>query len=497
VLAGVLGASVALTGCGADLIRLGQVAETIDAARVAIADESGAWREELQKLSRDLDALESKTAADAKDVVTSTTNQVAQLTEQAIELTDTKVQGRIAQAGAEFRCNADFVRESVTAELQYLVDDLRFWETHNKLRDVAPPHQNCWVTPTTLSLYPADGGGWAVDAGNMLDPGVVELFGYAYRSDALPTVTLYDATGTPVRGATITPAYVTRYQINLDLSTETFVGVKDGDRLVLDWPDSVADSTTIILSPRPPAQLQIQATTYSSTAPQAGGDPVNVTVKVANTGGDTNQPFTVTWTPDAAPGTRTYSFTHDQPLRGGESVEVALGPHTYVQSGDVSSTVSISSGGSDVTIDVLHVRPPPPKLTDVLSTGDDCDAITYQVQHNAAPAGHVVVNLRRGPKVTWWKGIAVPVTWGSVTSKTVLPGDPSGFYTVVEIQDGAVAGTEIALADLDRTRPVRFGKAKGWGNHTWLAFTWDALTPAEIDPLDQANVTLTWDADRC
>jgi hypothetical protein len=510
LVAGLLAASAALTGC--DVLRIGEVAQTIDDARIAIAAESTAWRSQLQRLSEDLNELESQAGKDIKDAVTSTANQVADLTAQAIELTDAKVQDRIAQAGTEFRCNTDFLKESVTAELQYLVDDLKFWETEKKHKNTPPVHRNCWVAPTALSLYPTDDGHWSVDSANMSDKGVIHLFGYAYRADALPTVTLQDLSGSVVRAATIKPAYVTRYQINVDISTETFAGVQPGSRLVLDWPDNGNDSTTITLLPRPRARLQIQETTFSPAAPKAGSDQVSLRVKVKNTGGDTSGPFTVAWTPDTTPGTRTYSITHDRSLRANESVDLWLGPHIYTRSGDIDSTVSISANGADSKILRLHVLPRPPLTEGTLSTGD-CDAIDFKVDHNAVSEGEVEFVLQPGGNVTWWKAVFVPVTHGAdvvgflrpwpvlatETGKFVavndgaLTGPYRGFY----MERGTSAGGRIALADLDRSRALGFGKAKEFGNHKTLAFTWNALSADVIDPLGGSRVTLTWKQDGC
>jgi hypothetical protein len=485
-----LAASVALTGC-AKALGIDTVADTIDEARKTIAAQSDAWREELRVLSADLAKMESEVAADAKEVVTSAANQVAELTEQTVALTDAKIQDRIAQAGAEFRCNGDFVRESVTTELQYLVDDLKFWQQEKKRDGTPPPHQNCWVTPTVLSLYPAADGQWSVDPANMSDAGVIHMFGYGYRSDAMPTVTL--ETGSAVRDATIKTAYVTRYQVNLDIATEAFEGVQAGSQLVLTWPDRPDDSTTITLVPRPPAALQIQGTTFSSTSPRAGGDPVTVTVKVANTGGDTARPFNVAWVPDSSPGTPVYSVTYDQSLRAGESVEVPLGPHSYAQAGDVYSTVSIT--GADTKMDTIHVLPPPPKLSGSFGTGDDCDEIAYTVQHNAVPAGLIEFRLEHSPKVTWYKGLAVPTTTGR--APTWIDAGNLGSYRVLEIDRGTTEVTQIAVAELDRDRPIRFGKGKGTGGHYLLHFAWNGLSPDVIDPLDGSRVAVTWVKDDC
>lgn len=78
-----------------------------------------------------------------------------------------------------------------------------------------------------------------------------------------------------------------------------------------------------------------------------------------------------------------------------------------------------------------------------------------------APAHHVEVRLQPGPGITWWK--AVEVATGA-----------SG-YRMLEMQDRRSAGAAIPLAELDTSRPVRFWKAKAFGAHTRLGYTWDVV----------------------
>lgn len=519
IVGGLLVMPVIVSGCGTgvpELIGLGQVIDEIDKARTTIADESGAWRNELQKLSSDLDAMRSRVARDVKDVITGASNQVADLATQTIQFTDAKVQDRIAQAGAEFRCNVDFVKASVKAELQYLVDDLKFWEKEKKHKNTPPVHGNCWVTPSALSLYQTNDGDWAVDPANMSDKGVIHLFGYAYRSEALPTVTLQDMSGAVIRAAATKPAYVTRYQINLDVSAENFAGVRAGSRLVLNWPDTANDATTITLAPRPRAKLQIQAALPTLAAPKAMNDPVNLDVTILNTGGETSQPFNVTWTPDPSPGSPSYTVRSGA-LKANEPVTLHVGPHTFARAGDIDGTISISDSGADSRIVHLHVLPAPPPLEKSLDTGDG-NSIHVKVEHNAVAPDQVEFRLEPGPGITWWKAVFVPVTQGAdieprtiqvlggqlpilVTSANgaivahVASGTLTGGYRGFQMQDGSTAGGTISIGSLDRSRPLIFAKAKGFNQHWTLPFTWNALRADEIDPLDGSRVTLTWARD--
>jgi hypothetical protein len=512
LVASLFAASLTLTGC--DPLGIGKMADAIEKTIDEMGPELEAWRGTLQALPDELAKFEDDVDKDAKELATSTTKQVASLTTQAIELTNAKVQDRIAQAGTEFRCNADFLKESVRAELRYLADKLRFWEK-KKPPPVPPVHKNCWIAPDTLSLYPTNDGQWQVDPVNMSTKGIIRLYGYAYRAEALPTVTLQDSTGTQVRPASVVPAYVTRYQINLDISTETFAGFQPGSRLVLDWPDDPGDSTTINLVSNPPAKLQIVNTELTPTEPKAGYDSVYLKVTVKNTGGTNSGPFTVTWVwdPEAK---RISTRSYDGVLRPDELAEIGLGPNVYERSGDIPSFVSVDGGHSAQL--PLRVLPGPPPRAGELSTGDDCDAIHYDVIPAAVPLGEVEFVLKPGFKINWWKGVFVPVTQGADVVTGVVPGlgmpalmSPDnrtiiafnsfgkleGGYRGFTMQDGTEASGRIALADLDRNRALQFGKAKGFGNKTTLPFKWHALSADVIDPLDGSKVILTWNRDGC
>jgi hypothetical protein len=125
--------------------------------------------------------------------------------------------------------------------------------------------------------------------------------------------------------------------------------------------------------------------------------------------------------------------------------------------------------------------PHDPDRKGALKTGDDCDFIPFEVKHGivatAASSGMVEFNLISGQKVTWWK---------SITMKT-------GADVEISIQDGSANSRQLRLADIDTTRPIRFGKAKFLGEHKELNFTW-AVLPALHSG---SRVTLRWQDDTC
>lgn len=341
-----------LSACGSKA--LDDVINEIDSARATIDSQSTAWRDQLQKLVTNLDGLESQVSADTKDVIVSATNQITDLTNQTIQLTDAKVQDLIAQAGVEFRCNADFVKANVSDSLQYVVDDLKFWEGNHKHLSSPPHHANCWVSPSTLSLYP-NGAEWSVDTSTMSDKGVIHVYGYHYRPDALPSVEMVNIHGDVIRDAIIKPAYVTQYQLDLDTSAEHFADVAPGSRLVLRWPD-VDDPTTITLTLHAPALLQLTNPVVTPAAPRAGVDPAVLRVTVTNIGDVRSGAFTVNWQPD--PQQPTTLRKDHTPLNPGEPVTISFEGYVYLRDGLMRSTISLNNGDQTVQDDV-NVAPPP------------------------------------------------------------------------------------------------------------------------------------------
>ena len=361
-------AGAGLTGCGLVSSELDGAINAIDQARQSIEGISSSWRDELPKLKRDLEGLESRAAADAKTVVADATSQVQDLADHTIQLSAAKAQDLIAQAGVEFRCNTDFVKAGVVQQLRYLVDDLKFWKSNKTRLDRRPNHTVCWMNPTVLSLYPS-GDHWDIDESIMSDKGIVHIFGYNFQPNALPVLEIHDGSGNIIRPASVKPSYVTQYQLNLDMATENFASVQPGARIVLRWPD-IDDPNTINLTLHPPAKLTITNPSFSPAAPKATKDTVTLKVTVSNTGGSPSREFTITWIPDPFQA-QPFSATPGR-LQAGDSVDVSLGGYVFQRGGRIESTVALSNGG-EVQIYPIEVAPPPvtrPGPRDYLSTRD-------------------------------------------------------------------------------------------------------------------------------
>jgi hypothetical protein len=123
--------------------------------------------------------------------------------------------------------------------------------------------------------------------------------------------------------------------------------------------------------------------------------------------------------------------------------------------------------------------PSPQNQSGILHTGDDCDAIQFQVDYNVVASDQVEFDLDPGYQINWWKAIYVPVFGGG--------------WVALEIANGSSASQLVPLGALDATRSLEFAKAKFLGVHTGLGFTWNVI-PALVGG---ARLTLTWNRDAC
>lgn len=114
-----------------------------------------------------------------------------------------------------------------------------------------------------------------------------------------------------------------------------------------------------------------------------------------------------------------------------------------------------------------------------LRTNDDCDQINFRVEYGIEAKDKVHFLLRPGSTVTWWKSIQVPIG--------------ANQYAELQIQDGGSSDRVIDKVSLDSSRPIRFNKAKEFGIHRLLGYTWDVISALP----GGSRVTLDWVNDHC
>jgi hypothetical protein len=403
------------------------IIDDVHGARLAIERESADWREIVEDLPSKLGQLEDKMAADSKDILADTKNKAQELANQTIQLAEATVSGLISQAGVELRCNAEFVRMGAAAVLQAIVEDLQFWKDKKK-REKKPIHQVCWIKPSNLVVYPV-GNGWAIDTANMANARVVQVFGYNFWHDALPSLELQNASGKPIRDLGPKALYVTHYQLSLDFSTEEFIDLQQGHRVVLRWPDQ-HDPNTITIAQRRPGLLQLSDARFTPASPTAGKDLVKLEITVTNAGGARSGDSSIVWVPNAvanaeSPDRKEYPISLP-PIEPGASRHVSFPGHVYEAGGIATSTVHLKNG-DDTQPYKLPVTPAPPTPAPAILTSPCRPPITtidlpipsasnelplsedsLRIDFRANPpdeAGVIRLVLQTALEVTYWKGL--------------------------------------------------------------------------------------------
>ena len=133
----------------------------------------------------------------------------------------------------------------------------------------------------------------------------------------------------------------------------------------------------------------------------------------------------------------------------------------------------------------VYPYPPGPATSKgVLLTGDDCDEIEFTVEYNVVNINEVVFILEPGRDqnnniITWWKKIAIPLK--------------GGVEAGMEMQDGYSANLTLSMAGIDETKGIAFGKAKLFGVHTRLGYTWKVWPAIR----GGCRITFVWRRDKC
>jgi serralysin len=158
-------------------------------------------------------------------------------------------------------------------------------------------------------------------------------------------------------------------------------------------------------------------------------------------------------------------------------MEYTIPPELTLDHKGVAGGVSLSPTDRDYIARWYPFPPTPTAASGLLRTGDDCDEIDFLVEYGAAASEQVEFALNLASGLTWWKAIEIPVG--------------AGGYSMFEM--GRTESGSIPVSEIDTSRPIRFWKAKGFGVHTLLDYTWDVLTALP----GGSRLNLTWKRDRC
>lgn len=160
-------------------------------------------------------------------------------------------------------------------------------------------------------------------------------------------------------------------------------------------------------------------------------------------------------------------------------------PQELVTDGSMfTNNTNLSTTDMQFTKQVYPFPSTPPTATGVLLTGDDCDEIEFSVEYDVVDKNVIEFTLAPGTApngnlITWWKKIAVPVIGNGEVG--------------LEMQDGFSSTKTVLAANIDKARGIGFGKAKMFGVHTGLNYTWNAW-PAIIGG---CRVKFKWRRDGC
>lgn len=188
----------------------------------------------------------------------------------------------VAATGVETRCTVDFVGKRAVKVLQDLKVKL------NGGNVVAPPGWVCSFNPSEVEIN-CDHNGKNCTS----NQGIINVFGFNFKSDKLPTIELRDSAGNTVSTTNIKLSFQTAYKIDLNMQAENFNGFQPDYYYRLKWDDGAEPNSVPIKinksapptptpTPRlPPSPIVIppttqplkyQVTTYTNGIEGAGTD---------------------------------------------------------------------------------------------------------------------------------------------------------------------------------------------------------------------------------
>ena len=135
--------------------------------------------------------------------------------------------------------------------------------------------------------------------------------------------------------------------------------------------------------------------------------------------------------------------------------------------------------------------PNPPTATGILKTGDDCDEVAFTVEYGVVQRDQVEILFELGQKngkaVSWWKQITIPLT-----NNQVYPMEIQN-HSLIPAENKKMASALIPLNRLNKLQGIAFAKAKMFGVHTPLSYTWNVLPAIQ----GGCRIRLSWNKDSC
>lgn len=227
----------------------------------------------VDELLNTIDAMPGNWEASAGDIIRllegsagSLAGNMANEVKDVIQEARVNIQQMTASAGAEFRCNVDFLGSKAGASLQEFIGKSIIGKIRTIVSGKSPENEIpipwvCQVIPDQVDL---------IQVGSQLyfEKGIVTLTGYNYTDQNTPSAYVVDEIGNRVDSIKIFPYRASPYQIQLNLQGLDFTPVPPRSRIVFAWPNVAETSGIAILLPgnfSPVASYQMTPT--SGTVP--------------------------------------------------------------------------------------------------------------------------------------------------------------------------------------------------------------------------------------
>jgi len=218
----------------------------------------GNWEDSLTEIIMTLEGSSSRVADQLADEVAGLMVE-ARLNTQQIT----------ASAGAEFRCNVDFMSTRAGDTIDQfigkgLVGQLRqIFSDEPAEEDQIPTPWICQVIPDQIDL---------VEIGDetLFEMSVVKLSGYNFVQENKPVAYLVDGENNPIQDISLFPAMLSSpYQIQLNMQGVDFSAVPYGAQLVFEWPtEGTSNSLAVVFpldEPTPTPEVQPELTINVAT----------------------------------------------------------------------------------------------------------------------------------------------------------------------------------------------------------------------------------------
>ncbi len=237
-------------------VKVGLDAETnatVEGLIDTIDDMPGNWEDSLTGIIMALEGSTSRVADQLADDVAGLMVEARINTQQIT-----------ASAGAEFRCNVDFM----SARAGDTIDQFIGKSLVGQLREIfsgEPAEENQIPTPWICQVIPDQIDLVEISGETLFEMSVVKLSGYNFMEENKPVAYIVDGENNKLEEISLVPAMLSSpYQIQLNLQGVDFSAVPFGAQLVFEWPtEGTSNALAVVFpiaEPTPTPQVQPELT---------------------------------------------------------------------------------------------------------------------------------------------------------------------------------------------------------------------------------------------